>query len=125
MKTIRLINLGLILAFSIGYMEWGGGQSSFVAQAEYELLFKQPLTWQTFTHPIILAGLIGQLSLLYAAIAPRPNKWVNIGGVVLLLLVMLVLLLAGILSANFRMILSHIPYLVLTTMFFVLLKRKS
>jgi hypothetical protein len=39
-----LLNIGLIIAFSIGYMQWGGGNSAFIFGTEYEILFKQNKT---------------------------------------------------------------------------------
>ncbi|MFN7115382.1 MAG: hypothetical protein ACK4TA_01205 [Saprospiraceae bacterium] len=109
MKT--LLNLGIILAFSIGYMEWGNQQSAFVAQVEYQLLFKEKDLLAALTHPLILAGLVGQLIVLYVAFTRKPHKILHLIGILLLSAVMLLILLAGILSQNVKIILSVLPFI--------------
>lgn len=106
-----IINLGLILAFSIVYMEWGGGHSAFIFNAEYEILFKQKSLLQSITHPIILAGLIGQIALFYNAFAAKPIKIVQILGMVALGIIVFLVLLSGILSLNIKSIGSALPYI--------------
>lgn len=115
----KLINLGLFLSFFLCYLEWGGGQSIFIAQTAYELVFVQGLSWDTAVHPVILSSIIGLLAVLYAVVVNRPNRWVNILGVVLLSAVVFVFFLAGALSLNVRMIGSNLPFLVLAGVFFV------
>lgn len=116
----KLINLGLFLSFFLCYLEWGGGQSIFIAQTAYELIFVQGFSWNTAFHPVILSAIVGLLILLYAAIVRNPNRWVNILGVVLLSAVVFIFFLAGVLSGNLRMIGSNLPFLVLAGVFFVL-----
>jgi len=123
----KLINLGLFLSFFLCYLEWGGGESIFIAQTVYELIFVQGLSWNTVFHPVILSAIVGLLILLYAAIVQKPNRWVNILGVVLLSAVVFIFFLAGALSGNLRMIGSNLPFLVLAGVFFVrgYLERKA
>lgn len=113
----RLINIGLLLAFGICYMEWGLDKSTFVFQAEYEILTKKEGFWQNMTHPIILAGLIGQLLLVWCAFQKTPNKKLNWLGIIILSPVVLLLLIAGLLSLRVGMILSTLPFVVLTVLF--------
>jgi hypothetical protein len=115
----KLINLGLFLSFFLCYLEWGGGQSIFIAQTAYELIFVQGLSWNTAVHPVILSSILGLLALLYAVVVNKPNKWVNILGVVLLSAVVFIFFLAGALNLNVRMIGSNLPFLVLAGVFFV------
>ncbi|HOY19352.1 MAG TPA: hypothetical protein PLC89_18730 [Haliscomenobacter sp.] len=121
----KLVNLGLFLSFFLCYLEWGGGQSIFIAQTAYELVFVQGLSWNTAVHPVILSSIIGLLALLYAVVVNKPNRWVNILGVVLLSAVVFVFFLAGALSGNVRMIGSNLPFLVLAGVFFVWIFRKK
>lgn len=116
----KLINLGLFLSFFLCYLEWGGGQSIFIAQTAYELIFVQGFSWNTAFHPVILSAIVGLLILFYAAIVRNPNRWVNILGVVLLSAVVFIFFLAGVLSGNLRMIGSNLPFLVLAGVFFVI-----
>jgi drug/metabolite transporter (DMT)-like permease len=116
----KLINLGLFLSFFLCYLEWGGGHSIFIAQTAYELIFVQGLSLNTVFHPVILSALVGLLILLYAAIVQKPNRWVNVLGLVLLSAVVFIFFLAGALSGNLRMIGSNLPFLVLAGVFFVI-----
>lgn len=107
----KLLNLGLILTFMLGYMEWGQGQSAFVGQIQYEVFFGRPNWKENLAHPVLLAGFTGQLCLLYAMLAPRPRPWVNHLGVALLSLVMLLLFAVAVLAANPRMMAFNLLFL--------------
>ena len=86
----------------------------FVFQAEYEIFSKQEGFWQTLTHPIILAGLIGQLLLLYCVFRQAPNAKLNWLGIIILSPVVALVLLAGALSFNVKMVASTLPFVILT-----------
>ena len=75
----KLINLGLFLSFFLCYLEWGGGQSIFIAQAAYELVFVQGLAWNTALHPVILSCILGMLALLYSVVVKlsKPLVWME------------------------------------------------
>lgn len=121
----KLVNLGLFLSFFLCYLEWGGGQSIFIAQAAYELVFVQGLSWNTVLHPVILSCILGLLALLYSVVVNKPNRWVNVLGVVLLSVVVFIFFLAGALSGNLRMIGSNLPFFVLVGVFFRLILREK
>ncbi len=120
---LRLVNLGILLAFSICYLEWGGGNSSFIFQAEYELFKKTDDLLGSLTHPLILAGLIGQILLLYSIFSKKPNRRLNTIGVLVLSPVVLLALLAGVLSLNWKMITAALPFVILTVIYFVKFRR--
>ena len=113
----RLINFGLVIAFFLCYMEWGGGNSSFIFQAEHQILTQSEGWRSNFTHPIILAGLIGQLLLLYCAIRGNASKKLNWLGILILAPVVLIIFLAGALSMNWKMLLSVLPFIGLVILF--------
>ena len=121
----KLVNLGLFLSFFLCYLEWGGGQSIFIAQAAYELVFVQGLSWNTALHPVILSCILGMSALLYSVVVNKPNRWVNVLGVVLLSVVVFIFFLAGALSGNVRMIGSNLPFLVLAGVFFRLILKET
>lgn len=116
---LRFINIGLLLAFSLCYMEWGQGNSSFVFQTQYMLLSERDKLWSSLTHPLIITGLIGQLLLLYCAFKSTPNRTINTIGILILSPVVLLTLLAGALSGNIKMIASTLPFLVLAVVYFL------
>lgn len=122
---LRFINIGLLLAFSLCYMEWGQGNSSFVFQTQYALFSKMDDLWASITHPLILSGLIGQLLLLYCAFKSTPNRTVNAIGILILSPVVLLTLLAGALSVNLKMIASTIPFLILAVVYFLRFRKRS
>jgi len=122
---LRLINIGLLLAFSIGYLEWGGGNSSFIFQAELVIFNKTDNLLTTLLHPIVLLGFIGQFLLIFSAFRKAPNKMVNIIGIILTGVIIVFIFLAGLLSANFKMVVSAIPYLVLSFLYFRYYRKKA
>lgn len=121
----RLINFGLVIAFFLCYMEWGGGNSSFIFQAEHQILTRSEGWRSNFTHPIILAGLIGQLLLLYCAIRGNASKKLNWLGILILAPVVLIIFLAGALSMNWKMLLSVLPFIGLVILFWRNNRRKN
>ena len=119
----RLINIGLLLSFSICYLEWGGGNSSFLFQVEYVLFTKQADFLATITHPIIMFGLIGQLLLIISLIMSTPKKIINHIGVLMLSAIVLLVLVAGLLSFNIRIVASTLPFISLSVMYVIYYRR--
>lgn len=119
--NLRIINIALLVAFSICYLEWGKNMSTFVFQVEYDVLFRNTKDAETFGHPVILSALLGQLLLVFSAI--HRIKWVNHLGVIFLSLIVFIFLLSGVLSLNLKIIASVLPFLVLAITYFVHSKR--
>lgn len=109
----RILNALLVLCFGICYTEWGDGLSTTIFRMEYELLFVKRNLLETITHPLIASGLAGQLGLIYCAIVPRVPKWLNLGAILLLAVIVLLFLLVGILSANYKIIGSALPFILI------------
>lgn len=111
----RLLNIGLLGLFLIGYLEWGTDKHTFIFQAEYELfskIFESPLT---FLHPFILVPLCGQILLLYIIIKDSTNARLMLIAVASLSIFMLFLLFIGLISQNFKIIASTLPFLIVAT----------
>jgi hypothetical protein len=108
-----IILLALLCSFSLCYMEWGGGQRATVGSIQWKILFVDRNPAAVLTHPLILSGLLGQLIILWSAVFPRTPAWATYAGIVLLAVVVLLVLLAGLLSGNARMVMSAMPFLVL------------
>jgi hypothetical protein len=108
----RKVFLILVLAgFSLGYMEWGSNQHSFIFETQM-LIFSQPEKMvSNFTHPIILAGLLGQLILLAALLGFPVRRYLLALALGLLAIPILLIFLAGALSQNLAMMCSCIPFL--------------
>jgi len=114
----KLLLLGLILAFSICYTEWGGGQSAFIFEMELEFFASLRKNLTAFAHPLILAGLLGQLGLIYGMMVSKPRFCIIATCLAFLGLVVGIFLLAGLLSLNFKIIGSTIPFWVLVLFWF-------
>jgi hypothetical protein len=108
----KIFNLLLILTSFIGYLEWGGGSSTLLIQAEVEIiskLFTDPIS---AIHPFTILPLVGQLLLLYTLFQKKPGTYLTyfgIGGIGILLALMFII---GLMSFNYKIILSTLPFLV-------------
>ncbi|MBP6825930.1 MAG: hypothetical protein KA165_05125 [Saprospiraceae bacterium] len=122
---LRIINIGLLIAFSLCYLEWGQGQSSFIFQVIYELFSKKSDLAGSLTHPLILAGLIGHLLLLYCIFKKTPDKRINTIGVLILSPVVLLVLLAGALSMNLKIVASSLPFTILSVLYFLKYRKQT
>lgn len=108
---IRLILLLLLLSSFLGYLEWGGSNSTWLATAALEVLqklFSDPLA---AVHPLTLLPLFGQLLLLINLLLPRPRKALSYAGIACIGILMLIILFIGIFATNLQMTLSTLPFL--------------
>ncbi|MCB9186410.1 MAG: hypothetical protein H6601_06650 [Flavobacteriales bacterium] len=107
----KLLNLVLILTSLIGYLEWGGGNSTFLVQGEWDVLAKLFINPTSAAHPFTLLPLVGQLLLVITLFQKKPSAWLTylgMGGIGLLLLLMFVI---GLMGLNFKILLSTVPFL--------------
>lgn len=109
----KILNLLLILTSLFGYLEWGGNHHLFLFQAEAEVFLKLLQNPQEVLHPFTVLPLAGQLILLATLFQKKVSKiltFISIGAIGLLLVFMLI---AGVMSANLKIILSTIPFIVI------------
>lgn len=109
----KILNLLLILASLAGYLEWGRGNSSFLFEAEAEIISKLLNDPTSVLHPFTMLPLTGQIILLFTLFQKRPNKsltFVGIGGIGILLAFMFVI---GLVSLNFKIVSSVTPFLLI------------
>lgn len=107
----KLLNLCLLLASLIGYLEWGGDNHAFLGQTEFQLLFQQE-GFQNFMHPFVLLPLTGQFLLIVTLFQKPPSKILTYVALALLSMLLLFIFLIGIMNLNVAMILSAIPFMV-------------
>jgi hypothetical protein len=117
--TLRLINIGLILAFLSGYMEWGQGNSAFVFDAARAIFTEADNLIGSLTHPLIISGLAGLIILIYCAIRPDASRRLNTIGILILSPVVLLILLSGGLSGNLKSVASTLPFLGLAAAYYI------
>ena len=110
----KILNTLLIISSLFGFLEWGENKTMFLIQVEAEIfstILKDP---GSLIHPFILLPLLGQILLLLTLVQKIPNKlmtYLGIGGVGI---IMALIFLIGCLNINFMMLLSTIPFLVIS-----------
>ena len=107
----KTFNFLLIITSLFGYTEWGENNHAFIFEMEYEILEHFTSKMGAFSHPLILIPLIGQLLLIVTLFQKEPNKKLTFIGLGCLSLIILMFLLVGILSINFKIIGSTIPFI--------------
>ena len=113
----RCFPLIIVLAFQLCYLEWPN-HSMFIFEAEYQVFTKTSSYISNFSHPIILSGFISQIVLVLSTFYSKISyKWINIS-IVLLSLLVLLFLITGLLSMNYKIVLSCIPFLSITFIYF-------
>lgn len=108
----KLLNLGLILASLIGYLEWGGGNSAYLGQTEYELLFGEG-SLKSLAHPFVILPLLGQLLLLITLFQKTPGKVLTFIGLGCLSLLLVFMFVIGVMSGSAPIIFSTLPFIIL------------
>jgi hypothetical protein len=120
----RVLNILLLFASLLGYMEWGQGQHAFLVEAEYQLLTGKGGEG-AFSHPLVLLPMIGQLLLLFTIFQKEPSKLLTTIAIFLLGILMLFVLLAGLFGQRWLMVLSVLPFILLTVLHFRLPSAKG
>ena len=108
----KLLNLCVLLTSLIGYLEWGRDGHMFLAQGEAEIivkLFRDPMS---VIHPFTVVPFAGQLVLLYTLFQKRPSKILTYIGVACLSVLMLFIFLIGLISLDYKIALSVVPFIV-------------
>lgn len=108
----RILNALLILTSLIGYLEWGTDQRMFLFEGEWEVLKKLISDPLSVIHPFTLFPLLGQILLLITLFQKEPSKWLTFIGLGCLSLLLLLMVIVGALSMNFKILLSTVPFVV-------------
>jgi hypothetical protein len=116
LKNKRTLNIFLLFTSLIGYLEWGQGNSSTIAQAEWEILVKIWSDPASVLHPLTILPFLGQVLLVITLFQKQVHKTLTLIGGACISILFVLILLVGIFSANAKVILSVIPFL---TVFFL------
>lgn len=109
---IKILN-SLAVAFSlIGYLEWGGGNSAFLIEAEIEVLAKIFSDPMSVLHLLTVLPLLGQGLLALTLILKHENKILTLFGIGGIGALMLLIFFIGCIDINFKMIFSTLPFLI-------------
>jgi hypothetical protein len=106
----KILNFLLILTSLLGYLEWSN-QHTFLFQAEWVVLSKLLTDPMAALHPLTVLPLVGQMLLIFTLFQKQPSKiltFIAIGCLGLLLGFMFII---GLISVNFKIIGSTVPFL--------------
>lgn len=112
----RIITLALILTFMICYLEWPH-HSYFMFQMEYEFFFGGSDVVNSFSHPLILFPFLGQVLLLISLFLKSPPRALLLTGLLMLCPLVLMILVAGTMGMNLRIIASVLPFITTVLLF--------
>lgn len=108
----KILNFFLIFTSLLGYLEWGKNTYTFLFQAEFEILIKIFKDTKSVLHPFTILPLIGQLILIITLFQKTPSKILTYIGIVSLSVLLLFMFLIGLMSMNYKIIFSTIPFIV-------------
>jgi hypothetical protein len=110
----KILNFLLIFFSLFGYLEWSGNQHIFLFEAEIEVFSKLFTSPNSVLHPFIILPIIAQFLLLISLFQKTPSKKltnISVFGLGILLVFMLFI---GIISLNYKIALSTIPFIVVS-----------
>ncbi len=107
----KLIVACIFIASFFGYLAWGGDNSAFIFEAEYQILFRQGDKANTFAHPMVLLPFVGQLLILIALFQKKPDKRLVLSGIALMSLLFLLLFAIGLMGGDYKITLSTLPFI--------------
>lgn len=113
----KLLNVLAIITSLIGLLQWGGGHSMFLLEAEAEILSKLFSSPAEALHPLTILPLIGQVLLLVTVFQKAPSKLLSLIGISCLGVLLAFLFAVGLLSFNIKTLVSTLPFI--ATAFFV------
>lgn len=110
----KILNALLVVTSLLGYLEWSGNSHSFLFEAEGEILSKLFVDPVSVFHPFTVLPMIGQLILLVTLFQKQPSKLLTYAGIAGLGFLLAFILVVGLLSVNLRIILSTIPFMIVS-----------
>lgn len=117
MKRRILLTL-LLLSTLLGFLEWGENQK-FIFEIEADIIgqiFNDPMS---LLHPLIVLPFLGQILLIIQIIKKNWHKVLLYSSIAGMAIFFLTLLVVGIVSKNFKIAFSTLPFMFLTVMVIV------
>jgi hypothetical protein len=107
----KILNTLLVLSSLIGYLEWSGNNHLFIVEAEREIILKLFTDPNSIIHPLIILPIGGQILLLLTLFQKKPNKIMTYISIAMLGCLLYLMLFIGIISLNYKIIISTLPFL--------------
>ncbi len=108
----KVLNALLIITSLFGYLEWGQDNATFLFQAEYEVIKGLLTDIESAAHPFTLIPLLGQFLILISLFQKAPGKTLTYLGMACLGLLLGFMFVIGLLSLNFKVLVSTIPFFI-------------
>jgi hypothetical protein len=122
--SLKAFNILLVATSLLGFLEWGGGNQSFLFQVEAELFSKLFVDPRSVVHPFTILPVLGQLFLLITLFQKHPDKGLTYTGIACLSLLLVFMFIIGLMSFNIKVILSTLPFL-MVAIFTIWHRRRS
>ena len=106
----KLLNLALIITSLFGYLEWGGENSAFLFQMEFEIFDKLFEDTISVLHPFTLIPLFGQIILLVTLFQRIPSRVLTVIGMASLGLLLGLMFFIGLMEGHLKILASTIPF---------------
>src|SRR5688572_25196833 len=107
----KLLNLLLVLTSLFGYLEWGVDNSTFLFQAEFDILKKLFTEPASVMHPFVVLPMAGQLLLLITLFQQEPGKWLTFIGMACIGLLLGLMFIIGIIGPDIKILASTVPFI--------------
>jgi hypothetical protein len=120
---IRFLSVMILVSSLIPYLSYGKTNHTFLFQAEWLVLNNFLSSPSAVMHPLIIVPLLSQLLILIFGVISPKIALVYLGILGLYLLIAFILL-AGFLSGNIWIVLSCAPFIICSTLFILLAKKK-
>lgn len=124
-KRLKILNIFLLITSLLGYMEWGGNNNALLFQAEAQIFIQGFQDISSIAHPLIILPILGQILLLICILRKQPLQWLNIAGIISIALLLELLLFISIISFNYKMLLSVLPFNVLAILIVLEYKKSA
>lgn len=108
----KMYNALLLVTSLFGYLRWGGGNSTFLFQAEAEVFKKMFSNFSEAVHPFTVLPLLGQVLLLITLFQHTPSRLLTYISIGCLGLLLGFIFLVGALAMDARVALSTVPFLI-------------
>lgn len=116
----KLLVFLIIITSLLGYLEWGGGNKAFLFEMEMEVISRLFSNPGSIIHPLTILPMIGQLMLIFSLWREPFYKKLAFWGLGLIAILLVFILVVGVISLNWKIVVSVIPFLILSGMFYFL-----
>ncbi|MCC6721464.1 MAG: hypothetical protein IT243_04625 [Bacteroidia bacterium] len=110
----KLILIGLLIASLLGYLEWSKFNNTFLFEAEYLIISKLFSNPVSVVHPLTIIPMVGQILLIISLFQKQPKAKLVFSAIASIGILYLLILFVGILSKNFKIVVSTTPFLILS-----------